>query len=339
MTTFFNFVLFTALVVAVLTGILKLTRDAGPSTAMFLLLTVRDNINPVSSFYDTGIWQANHDGSDLKMVFDDTLIQEQSPTWSSDLQYIYYTNIDSLRFVGRYDRRTGEQVLLTNSVRSIQPRPSPDGKWILYINDEFGIARLTLMRSDGTESRLLTSTNTNEGQAYWSANSQYILFVQTQATTSTIHEFDLQSNQSTQLREGISPIYTADEQHIVFLQFEGERVQMMQVPRDNPNAEPILLYEDTRIDLPLTPSPDGKWITFASRGSILQVPTDGSGDVEVLLLGEPRREYSFPAWSPLFDLTENWGGVFVGSLLIAAATLLASLGWQQFATSAHTTPR
>lgn len=325
MKTALNFAIGTVLLIGVVAGLLATVRAGGTSTAMFLLMTVRIG-SPVSGYYDTGIYQARHDGSALKLVVDDPRIQELSPAWSPDLAAIYYTYLDNaLRNVARLWLENGQRVLLTNGANNAQPRPSPDGQWIAFVNQEFGISRLSIMRPDGSERRLVTTTNANESQPTWSPDSQTLLFRELNPDGPQIHAYDMAAGTARFVAVGEAPVLSADGQTLFFLQFVNQQAQIAAVPFNDPQSAPTILHSAAPIDPWLAPTPDGQHLTFASRGNILQVPVDG-GPATVLLARHDNTEFSMPAWSPLFDEPHNFGAIAGGCVLVGALLLAANLG-------------
>ncbi|MBX3423305.1 MAG: PD40 domain-containing protein [Pirellulaceae bacterium] len=84
------------------------------------------------------------------------------PIWSRDGQSVYYTaqvdqSIELMRVT-----TDGQLQQLTHSapgVRHYHPKPSPDGRWILFGSDRSSVMQLYVARLDGTQVRPLTAVS------------------------------------------------------------------------------------------------------------------------------------------------------------------------------------
>jgi cellulose synthase operon protein C len=84
-------------------------------------------------------------------------------------QLVYVSNEDSLAQVHLLDLARGvPRLLFDDRADAMWPRPSPDGKWILYIGHETDAAGdVCIRRIDGSQRRCLTGARSAESQAIW----------------------------------------------------------------------------------------------------------------------------------------------------------------------------
>ena len=334
MQTILSFSTFALVIVTLLVGTMKLQRAASPSTAEFMLVSARDIISgPIStSRNDVGIGVVHRDGNDFSMLIDDLNVDEFRAKWSPDLRYVYFVSGDTVR---RYDRLGRRTITLIDGVTPIGPlHVSPDGEWIAFVDKPSGRSFLRAVRQDGTEQRPLTDIGLHVHAGAWSTNGEQLLYVHYEGNLEYIYEFDLQTNTLSYLREGYSPIYSSNGQAIVFL-LDGDNTTLIaHVPREAPQTEPHILYENPHIEQPIVLSADGQRIAFAVEGSIVQMRIDGSGGPEVFLARNNQHRFADPAWSRVLDMDENLWLTFTAAVLVLCATIMGSVGWGYLSPSA-----
>jgi TolB protein len=84
------------------------------------------------------------------------------PVWSADGSAVYYTAKvgDSIELMRVKRDGTFEQLTRTRpGVRHYHPRPSPDGRWLLFGSDRSGTMQLYVARADGTDAYAVTSVS------------------------------------------------------------------------------------------------------------------------------------------------------------------------------------
>jgi Tol biopolymer transport system component/DNA-binding winged helix-turn-helix (wHTH) protein len=70
----------------------------------------------------------------------------------------------------------GKQQLLPDSAFDYAPRPSPDGRQIVFESERSGRDEIWKMKADGSDSRKLTSLSGNAGSPRWSADGKWVVF-------------------------------------------------------------------------------------------------------------------------------------------------------------------
>ncbi len=70
----------------------------------------------------------------------------------------------------------GKQQLLPDSAFDYAPRPSPDGRQIVFESERSGIDQIWKSNADGSDLRKLTSLSGNAGAPQWSADGKWIVF-------------------------------------------------------------------------------------------------------------------------------------------------------------------
>jgi hypothetical protein len=91
------------------------------------------------------------------------------PSWSADSQWVYYTSqignrVELVRvsLAGRTERLTHS----APGVLNYHPRPSPDGKWVLFGSNRDGVRQLYVARADGADLYPITHLRRSWG-AMW----------------------------------------------------------------------------------------------------------------------------------------------------------------------------
>jgi Tol biopolymer transport system component len=213
----------------------------------------------------TGFWLMNSNGSNVRMIFPDTL---SDPAWSWNGDWIAFvrgpvtSQICKMQFNG-FEFDTSTIVQLTQDGNNLSPVWSPDGQWIAFESDvggsngEFAIWK---MRSDGTQKRRLSQAGVGEERhPHWSPDGRSI-----------VHERKLPG--------GIVEIFVSDT--------SGTSSQRLTL--------------DQRMNTFPRYSPNGAQISFLSRSltgannDLIRINSDGSAFPLTIASG-----VSFPAsWSP-----------------------------------------
>lgn len=100
--------------------------------------------------------------------------------WLNNTHLVYtlpMVNSTQVKKIERIDVKTGQHILLGEGEN---PKPSPDGQWIVFTKGEGKERQLWLMRSNGTETKQLTHAKNGLGtykynfDLAWSSNSKHI---------------------------------------------------------------------------------------------------------------------------------------------------------------------
>lgn len=121
------------------------------------------------------IWVANADGSNLKRLT--TGIEDSSPTWSPDGQWICFATKqrdNDRRRLAKIPAGGGTLQYLntTGTPNPSEPDWSPDGKWIAFTS-QMGDFNICVMPADGSSSPKVLVTGQNPS---WSPNSRTLVF-------------------------------------------------------------------------------------------------------------------------------------------------------------------
>ncbi|WP_135611384.1 PD40 domain-containing protein [Methanococcoides sp. AM1] len=131
---------------------------------------------------EQAIWVMNVDGSEQIRVYD-TIAWEGEPSFSSDGKFIYYatehvqplsSKFISIRVVELADKSNTSQI--TQNADKREPVMSPDGTKIAYLSKVSGNYDIWLMNPDGSESRQITDSSSNEGAPSWSPENDMLVY-------------------------------------------------------------------------------------------------------------------------------------------------------------------
>lgn len=120
----------------------------------------------------------NEDGSGLFQVTD-TSRREGHVSWSVDGRLAYNWSQGNFYQLRASDADGGGQIDLTNSTYDEwSPEWSPDGEWLLFLSERGSRTNsgIYMMRSDGSDVRLIYNSEDEEWGASWSADGSQILF-------------------------------------------------------------------------------------------------------------------------------------------------------------------
>jgi imidazolonepropionase-like amidohydrolase/Tol biopolymer transport system component len=239
--------------------------------------------------------------------------------FSPDGRYAYFVR----QGVRRYEFRTGESIQLAGPPgRTIQPRVSPDGRWLAYITSGEPYNGLRLRDLTTAEDRWLASPIDKRRSEY----ERYVFTHDSKALLlgygGKLHRIDVQTgadvvipftanvhaelgpfvyhqyrvtNDSLAVRYIRSPVLSPDGKTLVFTALQ--RLYMMALPHGTP--KPLLPDAEHGRFQPAY-SPNGKWIAYVTwsdkeGGHVWRIATAG---------GRPQRlttvpgYYQRPAWSP-----------------------------------------
>lgn len=284
---------------------LAIVRAQGPSTAMFMLVSV-NTVGFSGGGEDHDIYLAEHDGRNLQAVIYSDQYSERFPQWSPAGDTIVYTARDlasSRRNLALYDLSTGRTTILTDGTRYSSPVFMPNPQRIAYTVDEFSVSRVASMALDGSDRRYLITAGGNQSRPKFSPDGRYVVFATVNARPE-LWRYELQTGKSSFLVEGQGAVFGHDGAWLYYVDFApapNPNPIIMRIPADNPSQSPEEIVRlDNRLDtLDLAPSPDGRYLYYASRGVIWRVPVNG-GPPETFLQA-PLQRFTQPAWSALAD--------------------------------------
>lgn len=250
---------------------------------------------------------------------------------------------DLLGDIYRMPRKGGEATALTQGMAwNMQPRFSPDGKWIAFTSDRGGGDNIWLMRADGTEARAVTNEKFRLlNNPSWSPDGNYIAARKHFTKTRSLGAGEIwlyhrsggdglvmveRSNDQKDMNE---PAFSPDGRYLYFSQ-DTTPGDVFAYDKDPHKG----IYEIRRLDrqtgklksfikLPggavhPRPSPDGKSLAFVRRvgaKSVLYIKDLQSGRIRPLYDGLERDMqeiwaihgvYSNMAWTPQSDAIIFW---------------------------------
>ena len=266
--------------------------------------------------FKDGVYIANLDGETQRILDADSA--EWTPQWSPDGKSIITTmTVDNQAGIFRVPLKDGEPKRLTEDVgwrpeyyapNGMQPRYSPDGKFIAFLSLREGDENtsLYLMTADGNDEHPLSRAL--EVQDFvWSPDSQSIALLGSPDSdrghtdlysVSLDGKIQIQLTITQDVDDRYTPAWTPDGEHILFTASTADnkgRIEIVDAVGQNRKvfrehgSEPIF-------------SPDGTYILFTSPAehwfnlSIMSADSAESDVTTITLPGE--RAYYGAAWSP-----------------------------------------
>lgn len=166
---------------------------------------------------------------------------------------------------------------------AIQPRWSPDGEWIAFI-ESFAVdeSHITIMRKDGTDMKVMLSTMANLGGIDWHPKGNTLVYSKSTAPVGGNYEIfivDVATDSSTRLTyksgSDFSPDFSPEGDQIVFnSQDSNEKMQIFIMDSDGTNIRQFT-YGERDYHGPRW-SPIGNKILFSQR--------DDGKDSEIYIL-------------------------------------------------------
>ena len=200
-------------------------------------LTKNNNPNSYPSFSDDGkcilfmsriedqfdILIMNNDGSELKSITETTFNEVAPIFYHNSNRIIYNSDENSVWQLFSINIDGSEKELLTSSNDNYYyPTISPDEQRIAYQSDCEGNRELFIMDIDGTNKIKLTNTDHIEQSPVFYPNGQKLLYNAKINNIDYIYSMNIDGTDIQNLTADITvgcylPVFTADEQHIVFL--------------------------------------------------------------------------------------------------------------------------
>ncbi|WP_445475268.1 TolB family protein [Methanococcoides methylutens] len=131
---------------------------------------------------EQAIWVMNSDGSGQTRSYD-TIAWEGEPSFSSDGDFIYFatehvqpfsSKFISIRKVELADKSNSLQI--TQNADKRAPFISPDGTKLAYLSKVSGNYDIWVMNPDGSESRQITDSASDEGAPSWSPEGDMLVY-------------------------------------------------------------------------------------------------------------------------------------------------------------------
>jgi TolB protein len=138
------------------------------------------------------VWVCNADGSNLRRLT--TGIEDSSPTWSPDGQWICFaTKHNERRRLAKIPAGGGAVQYLntTGTPNPTEPDWSPDGKWIAFTS-QMGDFNICVAPADGSQSPTLLVTGENPS---WAPNSRTLIFNRAQGYRQVLSVLDVFTKQ------------------------------------------------------------------------------------------------------------------------------------------------
>ncbi len=128
------------------------------------------------------LYVMNADGSDQRRLFEDVRPWDSwTPAWSPDGTRIAFQVNKDVRqngfdiYVANADG-TDERLLVGGPGDQYHVFWSPDGKYIVYVDQGMEDSEIYIANADGSDPRPLTDNDSNEAYPRWSPDGQWILF-------------------------------------------------------------------------------------------------------------------------------------------------------------------
>jgi TolB protein len=183
------------------------------------------------------------------------------------------------------------------------PAVSPDGRWIVYLEDAAGTTDLYVVPAAGGEPRRLTATAEAEGNPSWTRDGRLTFSVGDGAESRLVAVAADGSGRRELARvPGRGPRLSPDGRHVLYARGSWTEVELFAAERDGSAAH--RLNDGKTVAWNAEWSPDGTRIAFTSRDGdgnlqISVVPADGSQPPRQLThLAKAEGNAQGPSWSP-----------------------------------------
>jgi len=135
------------------------------------------------------IYVVRPDGSDrvqLTSTHEKNFVNLGPPTWIGNRVFVWQRIDDSTRaFLVTPVPQTGPAPVPVPSLPrdAVQVRPSPDGRWIVFLHGDRQHPRIAISKLDGSDLRDLTTGTPPAGYPDWSADSKSVVFTVADSTS------------------------------------------------------------------------------------------------------------------------------------------------------------
>jgi Tol biopolymer transport system component len=226
--------------------------------------------------------------------------------WIAYADFIETSNVWSLPIPALPPVSVREAEPVTNGSQIVESLDiSRDGRWLIFDSDRSGNQDIYRRPLSGGEPERLTETITDEFWGRWSPNGDEIAFHSFQGTRRHIYTMSADGRNRRQVTAGPDDERTAewspDGRTLFYLHnFNGPGNETRAITRtkDGSWSKPLTIFRGQAY--PPSPSPDGRFVAFASTGAVYVVRPDGDS-ARVLVphsdsAGDPRAVYV--DWAP-----------------------------------------
>lgn len=168
-----------------------------------------------------------------------------------------------------------------NNASDIEPNFSPDGEQLVYVSDRDGNNELYIMDLAKSKEMRLTQSELNESSPLFSPDSKRIASECWKQGEASVHILDLETGNEIELRSerkySFDPAFSPDGKKILFFgwNYDSPDEKGLIIISDIDGSNKIALHESWAANLPLSFSPDSKWVTVGSQEGIYLISIDG----------------------------------------------------------------
>ncbi len=225
-------------------------------------------------------------------------VQLLVPVLPTEGMILFGSNIEIYQHLFVHDVARALTLRLTYEEMNYRfPSISPTTRDIVFVSEKDQDNELYLMDFDGRNRRQLTHNSRNDNHASWSPDGREIVYESNKDNNSEIYVLNIDTLEShrltfSQLGASQKPRWSSDG-NSVFYDSSGELYRF-----DLLTGQTIQLTEDDFWDEFPYPSPDGRWLAYASHRVRWRIHImDENG--ELAFFTDPNQRHDTePAWSP-----------------------------------------
>ncbi len=178
----------------------------------------------------------------------------------------------------------GDARRLTNTpdARDVQPRWSPDGKWIAFVSDKSGREEIWLCDENGANLKKISNEDSEKGQLTWAPDSQSLLYT---GSDKKLYKYSLAAGTAQVLTTGSvvgfggqaisNPQWSPDGKWVSFSKAGAELLQHVYVVPAEGGPERRITSPETYSDTNAHWAGDGKHIVYLSGADIQNIGQAG----------------------------------------------------------------